>query len=121
MNIESEEVEGPQIVRASQSQTVWQFKEFLGRALNMDASKLRIVQDRYYNDLKALTSDNKMLRDEGFYRANKVGDSSVFLYYLLLCDAILRLYEFTTSVILHLLIIVEGKCISLILLELLNI
>ncbi|RXG60069.1 Ubiquitin carboxyl-terminal hydrolase 47 [Armadillidium vulgare] len=72
VNLETEEVEGPHIVRASQTQSVKEFKELLGRSLSLDPSKMRVVKEKYYNDHKPLATDTKLLKDEGFYRSNKV-------------------------------------------------
>ncbi|KAB7503304.1 Ubiquitin carboxyl-terminal hydrolase 47 [Armadillidium nasatum] len=72
VNLETEEVEGPHIVRASQTQTVKEFKELLGRSLSLDPNKMRVVKEKYYNDHKPLATDTKLLKDEGFYRSNKV-------------------------------------------------
>ena len=72
INIKTEEVEGPFTVRASQGLTVEEFKQLLGRSLDMDGSKMRVVLEKYYNDMRPLTSDSKTLKMEGFYRSNKV-------------------------------------------------
>lgn len=52
--------------------TVRELKEQLGRSLTLDPDRMRVVLERYYNDLRPLTSDTKTLKMEGFFRSNKV-------------------------------------------------
>lgn len=72
VNLTTEEVEGPYNLRGSLSMTVRELKELLGRSLNLNPDTMRVVLERYYNDLRPLTSDSKTLKMEGFYRSNKV-------------------------------------------------
>lgn len=65
-------MEGPYSVRGSLSMTVRELKEQLGRSLTLDPDRMRVVLERYYNDLRPLTSDTKTLKMEGFFRSNKV-------------------------------------------------
>ncbi|KAK8388169.1 hypothetical protein O3P69_020208 [Scylla paramamosain] len=72
VNLSTEEVEGPFTLRGSLSMTVQDLKELLGRSLDLNHETMRVVLERYYNDLRPLTSDTKTLKMEGFYRSNKV-------------------------------------------------
>ncbi|XP_064085460.1 ubiquitin carboxyl-terminal hydrolase 47-like isoform X6 [Macrobrachium nipponense] len=72
VNLTSEEVEGPYTLRGSLSMTVRELKELVGRALNLNPDTMRIVLERYYNDLRPLSTDSKTLKVEGFYRSNKI-------------------------------------------------
>lgn len=56
--------------------TVRELKEQLGRSLSLDPDRMRVVLERYYNDLRPLTSDTKTLKMEGFFRSNKVSWTS---------------------------------------------
>lgn len=72
VNLATEEVEGPYNLRGSLNMTVRELKEMIGRSLNMNPDTMRVVLERYYNDLRPLTADTKTLKMEGFYRSNKV-------------------------------------------------
>ncbi|XP_045110990.1 ubiquitin carboxyl-terminal hydrolase 47-like isoform X4 [Portunus trituberculatus] len=72
VNLSTEEVEGPFTLRGSLCMTVQDLKEMLGRSLDLNHETMRVVFERYYNDLRPLTSDIKTLKMEGFYRSNKV-------------------------------------------------
>ncbi|XP_071518202.1 ubiquitin carboxyl-terminal hydrolase 47 isoform X4 [Panulirus ornatus] len=72
VNLTTEEVEGPYNLRGSLNMTVRELKELLGRSLNLNPDTMRVVLERYYNDLRPLTSDTKTLKMESFYRSNKV-------------------------------------------------
>ncbi|KAG7164653.1 Ubiquitin carboxyl-terminal hydrolase 47-like [Homarus americanus] len=72
VNLTTEEVEGPYNLRGSLNMTVRELKELLGRSLNLNPDTMRVVLERYYNDLRPLTTDTKTLKMEGFYRSNKV-------------------------------------------------
>ncbi|CAL4084063.1 unnamed protein product [Meganyctiphanes norvegica] len=72
VNLSTEEVEGPFTLRASLTMTVKEFKDMLGRSLNQNADNMRVVLERYYNDLRPLTNVDKTLKMEGFYRSNKI-------------------------------------------------
>lgn len=72
VNLTTEEVEGPYNLRGSLNMTVRELKELLGRSLNLNPDIMRVVLDRYNNDLRPLTLDTKTLKMESFYRSNKV-------------------------------------------------
>lgn len=72
VDVETEEVDGPTIVRGNLSQTVAEFKVTLARALHLDAKTMKIVLEKYSNEPRLLDNDEKTLKLEGFYGSNKV-------------------------------------------------
>ncbi|XP_078000160.1 ubiquitin carboxyl-terminal hydrolase 47-like [Glandiceps talaboti] len=62
----------PITVRAYQLQSVQKFKQLLCEVTGKTKGTMRVVLERYYNDLRLLTSTDKTLKDEGFFRSNKV-------------------------------------------------
>ena len=80
------EVEGPYIVRGSQTMTVAELKQAIGRSLSLNSEKMRIVAENFYNDMKLLKDDSAQLRVEGFYRSQKVPYLSItyssYLHYM---------------------------------------
>lgn len=80
VNLSTEEVEGPFTLRGSLSMTVRELKELLGRSLNLNPELMRVVLERYYNDLRPLSSDTKTLKTEGFYRSNKVVQNALHVH-----------------------------------------
>lgn len=102
VNLATEEVEGPYNLRGSLNMTVRELKEMIGRSLNMNPDTMRIVLERYYNDLRPLTADTKTLKMEGFYRSNKVyveasGKESIDFYTGSCMYSILDRYENTIT------------------------
>nr|CAD7395807.1 unnamed protein product [Timema cristinae] len=72
VNVETEEVDGPTIVRGNLSQTVKEFKGTLAKVLNLNADTLKIVLEKYNNESRLLENDDKTLKVEGFYGSNKI-------------------------------------------------
>ena len=85
VNLKSEEIEGPYNIRTSLLHTVQEFKNTIAKSLQLvvvednnvggdssAANKMRVVQERYYSEFNPLHNLSKTLKDEGFYRANKV-------------------------------------------------
>ncbi|XP_061422799.1 ubiquitin carboxyl-terminal hydrolase 47 isoform X2 [Lethenteron reissneri] len=59
-------------IRAYLSQSVSEFKALIAQATGLDVEGMRVVLERYYNDLRLLSVPNKSLKSEGFFRSNKV-------------------------------------------------
>ncbi|XP_035663404.1 ubiquitin carboxyl-terminal hydrolase 47-like isoform X1 [Branchiostoma floridae] len=72
VDLESETVSPPITVRAYLNQTISEFKNQLAQATGLPAANMRVVFERYYNELRLLTVANKTLKAEGFMRSNKV-------------------------------------------------
>lgn len=90
---ETEEVDGPTVVRGNLSQTVGEFRVTLAKALRLDAKTMKIVLEKYSNEPRLLEYDDRTLKHEGFYGSNKVifvtkcvifEEIILFLYYLCL-------------------------------------
>jgi hypothetical protein len=72
VDVETEEVDGPTIVRGNLSQTVAEFKVTLAKALHLDAKTMKIFLEKYSSEPRLLDNDEKTLKLEGFYGSNKV-------------------------------------------------
>lgn len=72
VDVETEEVDGPAIVRGNLSQTVAEFKVTLAKALHLDPKTMKVVLEKYSSEPKLLDNDDKTLKFEGFYGSNKV-------------------------------------------------
>lgn len=72
VDVETEEVDGPTVVRGNLSQTVAEFKVTLAKALHLDPKAMKVVVEKYSSEPKLLDSDHKTLKFEGFYGSNKV-------------------------------------------------
>jgi hypothetical protein len=72
VDVQTEEVDGPTVVRGNLSQTVAEFKVTLAKALHLDAKTIKIVLEKYSNEPRLLDNDDKTLKLEGFYGSNKV-------------------------------------------------
>ena len=97
MDLETEEVDGPIIVRGNLSQTVGEFRVTLAKALHLDAKTMKIVLEKYSNEPRLLENDDRTLKLEGFYGSNKVifvnkcvifEEITLFLYYMCICICI---------------------------------
>jgi hypothetical protein len=85
VDTETEEVDGPTIVRGNLSQTVGEFKVTLAKALHLDAKTMKIVLEKYSNEPRLLENDDKTLKLEGFYGSNKV----IFVSKCVICEEIM--------------------------------
>jgi hypothetical protein len=101
VDLETEEVDGPTIVRGNLSQTVGEFRVTLAKALRLDTKTMKIVLEKYSNEPRLLENDDRTLKLEGFYGSNKVifetkcvifGDIILFLYYLCVCFFCLQIF-----------------------------
>jgi ubiquitin carboxyl-terminal hydrolase 47 len=72
VDLETEEVDGPTVVRGNVSQTVGEFKVTLAKALRLDAKTMKIVLEKYSNEPKLLANDDRTLKAEGFFGSNKI-------------------------------------------------
>ena len=60
-------------VRAHLDDTLAEFRHLVHIHLpQLEVAHMRCVLEKYYNELKLLVSDDKTLREIGFYRSNKV-------------------------------------------------
>ncbi|PSN42002.1 Ubiquitin carboxyl-terminal hydrolase 47 [Blattella germanica] len=72
VDVETEEVDGPTIVRGNLSQTVKEFKVTLSKVFNLDPKSIKIVLEKHSNESRLLDNDEKTLKLEGFYGSNKI-------------------------------------------------
>ncbi|ESP03989.1 hypothetical protein LOTGIDRAFT_206027 [Lottia gigantea] len=72
VDIEREIIHPPVNIRAYHVQTVKEFKNLVSQKLNLPAENMRVVFERFHNDLRLLTVPNKTLKAEGFFKSNKV-------------------------------------------------
>jgi hypothetical protein len=82
VDVETEELDGPTVVRGTLSQTVGEFKATLAKALHLDPKTMKVVLEKYSSEPKLLDNDHKTLKFEGFYGANKV---YLIFFYLMSC------------------------------------
>lgn len=101
VDLETEEVDGPTVVRGNVSQTVGEFKVTLAKALRLDAKTMKIVLEKYSNEPKLLANDDRTLKAEGFFGSNKVifvnkcvifEEITLFMYYLYVCFFCLQIF-----------------------------
>ncbi|KAI6658030.1 Ubiquitin carboxyl-terminal hydrolase 47-like [Oopsacas minuta] len=72
VDLDSKSVLDPQILRAHQTMTVGEFKQLVEQEMSIPAEHMRILLERYYYELRILEYDQHLLKQEGFYRINKV-------------------------------------------------
>lgn len=72
VNIETEEVKGPIIVRGNLTETVKEYKETLAKQLKLPGDSIHIVLEKFSNEPRLLQSDDATLKSEGFYGSNKI-------------------------------------------------
>ena len=75
VDLATEEVKEPITVRAYLQQTVADLKQIIAQHTGLEEKFMRIVLQKYlnHNDLKLLlTTDEKSLKTEGFYKSHKV-------------------------------------------------
>lgn len=101
VDLETEEVDGPTVVRGNLSQTVGEFRVTLAKALRLDAKTMKIVLEKYSNEPRLLENDDRTLKLEGFYGSNKVifvnkcvifEEITLFLYYFCVCFFCLQIF-----------------------------
>lgn len=81
VDIQTETIRPPVSIRAYIVQTVEDFKKLVSQILGLPTTSMRLVLEKFHNDLRLLTNPNKTLKSEGFFKSNKVyvecsGDSS---------------------------------------------
>ncbi|XP_013394501.1 ubiquitin carboxyl-terminal hydrolase 47 isoform X1 [Lingula anatina] len=72
VHLDTETIDAPISVRAYLNQTVSEFKNIVAQALDINATNMRCVFERFYSDLRFLAVPNKTLKAEGFFKSNKV-------------------------------------------------
>lgn len=72
VDIQTETIHPPVSVRAYLVQTVDEFKTLLSKVLSLPRSSMRLVLERFHNDLRLLITPAKTLKAEGFFKSNKV-------------------------------------------------
>lgn len=72
-----EVIDGPIDIRGSSWQSVKDYKQIVGKVINMDPKQMKIVL-RKYPDTIPVENDNSDLQSEGFYNANKVFVSTMY-------------------------------------------
>ncbi|XP_064489986.1 ubiquitin carboxyl-terminal hydrolase 47-like isoform X2 [Ornithodoros turicata] len=70
--LEREDIGQATIVRGLKSQTVEEFKAQVATQLGLPSPNMRMVVERYHNDLFFLSSPEKTLKSEGFGKSNTV-------------------------------------------------
>eukprot|EP00800_Vazella_pourtalesii_P017424 TRINITY_DN52_c0_g1_i6.p1 TRINITY_DN52_c0_g1~~TRINITY_DN52_c0_g1_i6.p1 ORF type:complete len:1401 (+),score=392.26 TRINITY_DN52_c0_g1_i6:46-4248(+) len=72
VDLDAKCVREPQVLRAHQTMTVGEFKRLIEEEMDIPAKNMRILLERYYYELRMLEYDHYLLKQEGFYRINKV-------------------------------------------------
>ncbi|KAK7500181.1 hypothetical protein BaRGS_00008728, partial [Batillaria attramentaria] len=72
VDIQTETIHPPVSVRAYLVQTVEEFKSLLSKVVGLPNGNMRLVLERFHNDLRLLTTPAKTLKAEGFFKSNKV-------------------------------------------------
>lgn len=71
VDIETEEVKGPFMVRGNFNETVGEYKEIIAKHLKLPAESLHIAVPQF-DDVKILPYDDSTLRNEDFYENIKI-------------------------------------------------
>ncbi|XP_075229694.1 ubiquitin carboxyl-terminal hydrolase 47-like [Lycorma delicatula] len=71
-DLESEEVEGPKVIRGNLSQTVEELLESIGNALNIDPSKMVAVYEKCSSKFSILSNYPRTLKQEGLLSFMKI-------------------------------------------------
>lgn len=77
VNLEHDDIGRATIVRGLKTQTVEEFKMQVAQQLGLPSANMRMVLERYHNDLILLSDPAKMLKSEGFGKS-----STVYIEYL---------------------------------------
>jgi hypothetical protein len=77
VDLTTEEVEGPHLVRSNLSHTIPEFKSAISRSLPdhlgcVTAEQLCVVLEKYGGNSRHLDDDTRTLKSESFYASNKV-------------------------------------------------
>uniref|UniRef100_UPI00358FDFB7 ubiquitin carboxyl-terminal hydrolase 47 isoform X2 n=1 Tax=Myxine glutinosa TaxID=7769 RepID=UPI00358FDFB7 len=72
VNLKNETVSRGISVRAYLNQTIGEFKQLINQVTGLSVETMRVVLERYYNELRLLSSPLKTLKAEDFLRSNKV-------------------------------------------------
>ena len=72
VDIDREYISAPVTLRAYLTQSVGDLKDAVAAKLQMPLETMRLVLEKYYNELKLLKDDARTLKAEGFFKSNKV-------------------------------------------------
>ncbi|XP_038049001.1 ubiquitin carboxyl-terminal hydrolase 47-like [Patiria miniata] len=72
VDLEAETIANPISLRSYVNTTIQDFKTQIAEVTGLKVETMRVVWEKYYNDLKPLVSGHKTLKNEGFLKSNKV-------------------------------------------------
>ncbi|KAL6422951.1 hypothetical protein ACFW04_010448 [Cataglyphis niger] len=72
-----EVIDGPIDIRGSLSQSVKEYKQIVGKIINMDPKQMKVIL-RKHPEIRPVQNDDNDLQTEGFYNANKVFISTMY-------------------------------------------
>ncbi|XP_022105952.1 ubiquitin carboxyl-terminal hydrolase 47-like isoform X2 [Acanthaster planci] len=72
VDLEAETIASPISLRSYVNTTVQDFKTQIAEVTGLNVETLRVVWEKYYNDLKPLVNGHKTLKNEGFSKSSKV-------------------------------------------------
>ncbi|XP_070171838.1 ubiquitin carboxyl-terminal hydrolase 47 isoform X1 [Polyergus mexicanus] len=72
-----EVIDGPIDIRGSLSQSVKEYKQIVGKIINMDPKQMKVIL-RKHPEIRPVENDDSDLQTEGFYNANKVFISTMY-------------------------------------------
>ncbi|XP_050452269.1 ubiquitin carboxyl-terminal hydrolase 47 [Cataglyphis hispanica] len=72
-----EVIDGPIDIRGSLSQSVKEYKQIVGKIINMDPKQMKVIL-RKHPEIRPVENDDNDLQTEGFYNANKVFISTMY-------------------------------------------
>lgn len=72
-----EVIDGPIDIRGSLSQSVKEYKQIVGKIINMDPKQMKVIL-RKHPETRPVENDDSDLQTEGFYNANKVFISTMY-------------------------------------------
>ncbi|CAL1686058.1 unnamed protein product [Lasius platythorax] len=72
-----EVIDGPIDIRGSLSQSVKEYKQIVGKIINMDPKQMKVIL-RKHPETRLVENDDSDLQTEGFYNANKVFISTMY-------------------------------------------
>ncbi|XP_063969963.1 ubiquitin carboxyl-terminal hydrolase 47-like [Lytechinus pictus] len=72
VDLRQDEIRNPITTRAYHQTTIADLKQQIEGLTGLSSSKMRLVLEKYYNELRLLTVPSKNLKSEGFSKCNKV-------------------------------------------------
>lgn len=67
-----EVIDGPINIRGLLSQSVKEYKQTVGKVINMDPKQMKVILPKYPDSYDLVESDDNDLQTEGFYNAKKI-------------------------------------------------